>query len=519
MATQGILNQTQYKDPRANVLYGAGNKNITDDDIRSFISGAANEKQIFDTALQYGVSAQQIANAMGGQGGYTLPAIHNYIESQGVTRDLVTQPNQPLLNTGYQPVQAPKALQTQPSTVARPSTITPKEVVNQEVVYDPATDTTEGRLDSLLSDPNAPLLQRAQALANQQSQRRGLLNSSIGATAGTTAMIDTALQVATPDAQAYQRARQQNAQQALQASQANAELGLRGDIANVDFSMQADRFNADAYNQALREQQQREHQIATQSLSHEQQRHIMHLDTQLKQQLTEHGFNLDRLLETDRNAATMYRDYQQQVVAIHADPNMSPEAKQNALNNLNETMTQGLGIIGAANRLGLATAFGGQPNTGAQPPAGQQPPGLAQLSVNGNQPAGSSQAAAQGMSALTGAPLGPAPNNPAVFNTLTQAIPTQMAEQIAQAYGVDPRYLVGQQAIDQMSAQAVGGQSGGVNRLQNAQIAARLRQGIESGQIQVIPTRDPEFGMPLFGATGMDREFYYDPNNFLGLRQ
>lgn len=65
-----------------------------------------------------------------------------------------------------------------------------------------ATDTTQGQLDSILSQ-DGPLMQRARALAAAQMQQRGLVNSSMGVEAGTTAMLDKAVPIANADANTY----------------------------------------------------------------------------------------------------------------------------------------------------------------------------------------------------------------------------------------------------------------------------------------------------------------------------
>lgn len=67
---------------------------------------------------------------------------------------------------------------------------------------DPKTATVEGRVTNLLSAPNE-LLKAAQAGSDVAYNRRGLLNSGGAVQAGTGAMIDKAIQIATPDAALY----------------------------------------------------------------------------------------------------------------------------------------------------------------------------------------------------------------------------------------------------------------------------------------------------------------------------
>jgi hypothetical protein len=76
----------------------------------------------------------------------------------------------------------------------------------------PTETTVQGQLEGLL-DPSNPLMQRARTGALQQMNASGRQNSSMATTAADAAMYDTALQIATPDAQnafAYNFAQTQN---------------------------------------------------------------------------------------------------------------------------------------------------------------------------------------------------------------------------------------------------------------------------------------------------------------------
>ncbi len=71
--------------------------------------------------------------------------------------------------------------------------------------YVPEQATVRGQVKGILQE-GSPLLQTAQTRAKHESAQRGLLNTSMASTAGTKAAIDTALQIATPDAQTYKEA-------------------------------------------------------------------------------------------------------------------------------------------------------------------------------------------------------------------------------------------------------------------------------------------------------------------------
>ncbi|MBR9770050.1 MAG: hypothetical protein GYB54_02845 [Gammaproteobacteria bacterium] len=85
-----------------------------------------------------------------------------------------------------------------------------------------ASDTVQGQLDGILSS-NSPLMKRAETFGKQQANKRGLLNSSMAASASQGAMIDAALPIAQQDA---------GAQQELNQLQASSTANAWGMMAN-----------------------------------------------------------------------------------------------------------------------------------------------------------------------------------------------------------------------------------------------------------------------------------------------
>lgn len=105
-----------------------------------------------------------------------------------------------------------------------------------------ANQTVQGQMDGLLAK-NSPLMQRAETRANQESVRRGLLNSSMAVGAAQGAVIDAAMPMAQQDAGTYAESARSNAAARTSTSQFNA-----GETNT------ASRFGADAENQALTQQ-------------------------------------------------------------------------------------------------------------------------------------------------------------------------------------------------------------------------------------------------------------------------
>lgn len=91
----------------------------------------------------------------------------------------------------------------------------------------------EKRLKGLLSDNN-PLVQMAKTQGLENAQQRGLLNSSLGAEAGTLAHYQYAMPVAQADATMFGNAARTNAENATQAAIANAQMQTQTNLANAN---------------------------------------------------------------------------------------------------------------------------------------------------------------------------------------------------------------------------------------------------------------------------------------------
>ena len=111
------------------------------------------------------------------------------------------------------PTAATDTLSTAP---AKNMTTSAAPAANTVSGYDPTvrqidktTGTVQGQVNSILAT-DSPLMQRARTLATQQMAGRGLVNSSMNAGAGVAAMTDKAIQIGTPDANAYNTAASEN---------------------------------------------------------------------------------------------------------------------------------------------------------------------------------------------------------------------------------------------------------------------------------------------------------------------
>lgn len=195
-------------DPRAATLYGPGNNAITPAQIKDYItSPGRTEKEILGAALSNKVNVNQISDAMQGDDAYgqayTPDKIDAYLNQQGITRNNIN-----------------------------PAQIKYEPITNVDANQDLQRGTVAGQLTNIL-DPNSPLMQRAATMGNQMSNRRGLLNSSIGVSAAMAPMIDAGLQIATPDAASNNSFNMFNVQNKNDVNKFNAANMLTADLTNA----------------------------------------------------------------------------------------------------------------------------------------------------------------------------------------------------------------------------------------------------------------------------------------------
>mgnify|MGYP000187944032 CR=1 FL=1 len=273
---------------------------------------------------------------------------------------------------------------------------------------DPATGTVQGQLAGII-DANSPLLQRAVARANQQSNDRGLLNSTQNITAGQAALYDAA----TTNAQLYTTVSQSNVQSALQAGIVTAQQA--DDIAkfNANSANEAGRFNAASANDMSKFNVQQLLQAgiinqdqanrmsalnATQANANSQfnagqQNNLTGLSAQLNNDVSKFNAsqsndlikmgmtsdtqksvanieaNYRTLMQTSSSAAGLYSQAMGNIAQIMSNKDMTDEAKRTATNNLLGMLNSGLAIqgkMGGMNLAGLLT-FDNSPFNSSKP--------------------------------------------------------------------------------------------------------------------------------------------------------
>ena len=296
-----LLNSSQpssvYVDPRAAVLYGPGNNTITPAQIKDYISTPGrSDKDVLGAALANNVSTAQIADAMKGNDAYAPDKISGYLSSQGISLD--KKPTVP----EYEPIQY-------------------SPITNVNATQDPIKGTVAGQLNNIL-DPNSPLMQRAATMGNQMSNRRGLLNSSIGISAAMAPMIDAGLQIATPDAASNNNFNLFNVQNQNDTNKFNASNSLSAGVANAgnvkDISMNA--------------------------LNQQTNMAIANLDTNTKLKIA----NIDALSKDSNIAASLNQQLMNSIVEINKQ-DKPVDVRQAEIKQLVNLTTHSIGLLQAFN--------------------------------------------------------------------------------------------------------------------------------------------------------------------------
>ena len=294
----------------------------------------------------------------------------------------VDTPSSGILGSQMQQVQAPNTAQSVAQTTSQGYDPAQMKATDWQVT---PNQTVQGQLSSVL-DSNSPLLTKARADTAQAANARGLLNSSMAAGAGEAAVLDKALQIATPDAQVNAQAGQFNAnaknaeaaqnQQAtntaaqfaagaannanatnaaatnaagsetakmqLQAGLANQQQAFQSAMTQYDTSFKAALANADATNKSL----------------------LTQLDGAIKTNLATIEAQFKTQMQTSQSAAAMYSETIKSIGQIMQDQNLDAGAKQNAIDQQMAALQNSLKLQAAITNIpGLTDLIG---NLGAQ---------------------------------------------------------------------------------------------------------------------------------------------------------
>ena len=140
---------------------------------------------------------------------------------------------------GAAPASAAGGMLATAKTAPAPTPFAPAQATTAEWKPDEAS-TVAGQVNKLTAKGN-PLIDQATTAAKQQSASRGLLNSTMGITAGLDAAYRAALPIAQQDANTFANAGQFNANAANATTQFNANARNQAGMQGVEVAAQLDR--------------------------------------------------------------------------------------------------------------------------------------------------------------------------------------------------------------------------------------------------------------------------------------
>ena len=296
------------------------------DYVGQVLSGPYTDQQraqmISAQAAKYGVTPEQIAAATG----YDAATVNKYLALAG------------------SPSATGSASTSSGASSSSTSTAAPKTGFNLSNVAGPSewdvagNQTVANQLTNLMASDN-PLLQQARARAMQQSNARGLSNSSIAQTAGDAAAYDAMMEVARQDASTNATAAQTNTAAKNQFT-TDANTFLRNGYM-ADFNLSANEWAARQAYVRQREAQREENAFNLAAMERENELNKGNT-TSANAQSDKQGY-INALNESRKNWAIQYKE-------LMADPNMSPENKTSALTSLaasyNTQIKQYAGLLG-----------------------------------------------------------------------------------------------------------------------------------------------------------------------------
>lgn len=182
-----------------------------------------------------------------------------------------------------------------------------------------------------LVENNSPLLRLAENKAMRTMNERGLVNSSLGITAGQEAVINTALPIAQADAAAHKDAAFRTAEASNTASQFGAAASNTASSTNAQLTTSMNTTNANAANNALAASAQAENV-----------RNLALIDANVKQNLSVLDSQNRQLLQSNANAANMFQETVKNIAAISVNDTLSQAAKDAAVATQMNLLNQGL---------------------------------------------------------------------------------------------------------------------------------------------------------------------------------
>lgn len=248
---------------------------------------------------------------------------------------------------GYDP--AVGTGQTATSTATGYTPAATPATTNWDVTPD---QTVAGQVKKII-DEGSPLQQQAGARADQQSNRRGLLNSSLAVGAGQAALYDAAMPIATADAARYGQAAGYNTDTTNKFNAAGFDAANQAKSFEATAANRESEFNADASNRQLQADQTAINQSSQFGADATNRALLSQLDSTTRVQLADIEANYKSLLQASDSASKLQQQSFLNITEISRSNTLDQAAKDAAVANQISMLKTGLGIIGAIGNLDL----------------------------------------------------------------------------------------------------------------------------------------------------------------------
>lgn len=216
-------------------------------------------------------------------------------------------------------------------------------------VQDPSEWTVEpdqtvaGQLNTIV-DPNNPLMVKAKARAQQQSADRGLINSSIAATAGESAMLDAAMPIAQADAAARAKA-----------AGYNVDIKNQTNVTNANAQNSADQFNTGQMNQQALQKAQQESSKVLQQMQQDSNMAVEKMQQDSNMAVQQMSKDNERLLAVNSKAGEMMSNATSAINNIMNNNQMDQSTKTENMRQITNNLKAQLSILSKVQSLDLGS--------------------------------------------------------------------------------------------------------------------------------------------------------------------
>jgi len=247
LKSRGISRSDSFKKPinpiegKHIVLSDIDNPDFTPKMIFDLLSPFGGDLEgMLNAAFENGLSKRQIEAAfrIAGDNTFTVKAIDDFIEGRPGFNERTAADAQRDSDRAEEDERQERfstLFNVPESKPINPDSFNPNYAEAAQATQDQTLGTVSGQLDRVL-DKDSALMQQARTFGNQQSNDRGLLNSSIGIGSAQNEMIRAGLPIATADANSYNQFDLANAQNRQQANLFNSDVERQYDLAKLGIS-------------------------------------------------------------------------------------------------------------------------------------------------------------------------------------------------------------------------------------------------------------------------------------------